>query len=198
MVRGEAGESRARSRDFVGQGSGLFAGAGLADEDVLSKAAANRHCDTADCEGRAVIAISPLTSKHLVAYLRRREEGPVGGAVARAKGCCLELLVIRVNIFDDAAEVVSAERWDAKRTENRVQSRRSLGVPGREGQRDTPVVETAFDLVVNRVDSSNVYLKAVSSGVLQKVAAVALTFTRRQPGTAEGLATWLMEKGVAA
>ncbi len=47
LVRGEAGESGAGSRDFVGQGSGLFAGAGLADEDVLSKAAADRRNDMA-------------------------------------------------------------------------------------------------------------------------------------------------------
>lgn len=109
-----------------------------------------------------MIAISPLTSEHLVAYLRRREEGPVGGAVARAKGCCLELLVIRVNIFDDAAEVVSAERWDTKRTGNGVRTRRIL--PGREGQRDTPVVKTAFDLVVNGIDSSNVHLHEETAG----------------------------------
>lgn len=109
-----------------------------------------------------MIAISPLTSEHLVAYLRRREEGPVGGAVARAKGCCLELLVIRVNIFDDAAEVVSAERWDTKRTGNGVRTRRIL--PGREGQRDTPVVKTAFDLVVNGIHSSNVHLHEETAG----------------------------------
>jgi hypothetical protein len=76
-------------------------------------------------------------------------------------------------------------------------------LPGSERQRNTPVIETAFDLVVNRVDRSNVHLKAVSSGALkgrlgEKVAAFTLTFTRRQPGTAVGLGTSLMEKGVAA
>ena len=75
MVGGDAGESAARSRNFVGQGRGFFAGAGLANEDVLSEAAGNRHGDAADREGRAVIAVSPLAPKHLVPNLKMDVRG---------------------------------------------------------------------------------------------------------------------------
>ena len=70
MVRSDAGESAASSRGFVGHGSGFFAGARLANEDILCEAAGNRHGNTSDGEGRAVIAISPLASKDFVAHLK--------------------------------------------------------------------------------------------------------------------------------
>ncbi len=78
MVSGDAGKSAACSRDFVGQGGGFLAGAGLANEDVLREATGNRHSDAADGEGCAVIAITPLASKNLVARLNED---------VRHKGC---------------------------------------------------------------------------------------------------------------
>ena len=70
LVGGDAGESAACSCNFVGHSSRFFAGARLANEDILCEAAGNRHGNTSDGEGRAVIAISPLASKDFVAHLK--------------------------------------------------------------------------------------------------------------------------------
>jgi hypothetical protein len=71
LVSGDAGKSAACSRNFVGQGGGFLAGAGLANEDVLREATGNRHGDAADGEGCAVIAITPLALKNLVTRLNK-------------------------------------------------------------------------------------------------------------------------------
>ncbi len=112
MVSGDAGKSAACSRDFVGHGSRFFAGTGLANEDVLGEAASYWHGRTANGERLAVIAIPPLASKDLVTNLNvDMRRGIHGGKTGR--GAFLELLVVRVNIFNDTAEVIAVAGCDA-------------------------------------------------------------------------------------